>query len=105
MAQHLEVVSQKNLSYFTSSLIATSLVLMASLAWNSFFQALFDKVIPSKKWEIIGHLAYAFILTGVVYYALKAYVKLNTKVVPTEKKSFQTAPVETKCDSSQVTRS
>jgi hypothetical protein len=74
MAQHLTTISEQNVTYFTTGLAITSLVLIASLAWNSAFQALFDKLIPSQKWEVIGSFLYAATLTAIIYYVIKAYL-------------------------------
>ena len=62
------------MSIFTLTLVVSSLVLMASLAWNAAFQDLFDKVIGSSKGEVAGKFIYAVALTILVYFLIKLLI-------------------------------
>jgi len=84
-SQHITTIYEKNVGHFATGLVVTSLVLMASLAWNNAFQDLFNKFIPSDKWEVAGKFLYALLLTAIVYYAIKAYLALNPSILGEEK--------------------
>ena len=64
MAQHLSVVSDKSVGFFVTGLAVTSLVLMASLAWNTAFQSLFDAVFPKQKIRGVKSLPLRFVFNS-----------------------------------------
>lgn len=86
MSQHISTISEQNVTYFATGLVITSLVLMASLAWNAAFQSLFEKLIPSKKWEVVGSFLYAMTLTAIIYYIIKLYLHFVPLTGKTEEK-------------------
>lgn len=89
MSQHIATIQEQNIGYFTTGLIVTSLVLMASLAWNGAFESLVNLIIPVKKWEVLGAFIYALLLTAVIYYILKTYLKFLPKIAKPNKSSSE----------------